>query len=242
MFSRGMTENRFAVVVLAAGQGLRMKAQRNKVYLPLAGHAMLAWSLKSFSTIAEVARIIVVVRPEERILASRVIQSELPDVMVELVSGGDSRHESEYLALDYLASAIFENEIDYVLVHDGDRPCVEAPLVYRVIAAALKSRGAIPAIEIEGLHASDRLNISSENKQYVLAQTPQMFPARALLQAHWRARADSFVATDSSECVEKYHEVEIRWVAGDIRNIKITYPEDMLFAESILNSGLHPLT
>jgi 2-C-methyl-D-erythritol 4-phosphate cytidylyltransferase len=65
-------------------------------------------------------------------------------------------------------------------------------------------------------------------------QTPQAFRALPLLEAYERARRDGFVGTDTASCVERYTDIAVRCVPGDARNIKITFPEDLLLAERLL--------
>ncbi|WP_254461969.1 2-C-methyl-D-erythritol 4-phosphate cytidylyltransferase, partial [Yersinia enterocolitica] len=78
---------------------------------------------------------------------------DLPDVDVDLVVGGDTRHASEWAALTVLAPAIEAGEIDVVVIHDAARPLAEVDLFTDVIAAADRCGGAIPGREISGLIA-----------------------------------------------------------------------------------------
>ena len=81
-------------VVLAAGKGTRVGAEGNKAYLPLAGRRMVSWTLESLSQVPELARTVLVIRPEERKRAEQTVDREAPDLDVEIIEGGNSRHET----------------------------------------------------------------------------------------------------------------------------------------------------
>ena len=67
-------------------------------------------------------------------------------------------------------------------------------------------------------------------------QTPQGFRAAPLLAAYDRAREVGFVGTDTASCVQRFTDLPVRWVPGDERNLKITYPHDVARAERLVSS------
>ena len=93
-------------VVLAAGTGTRVGADGNKAYLPLADRPMVAWSVDAVVRTAEVDRTVLVFRRGERELAKAMLDSEFPSAPVELVEGGDTRHQSEFNVLRHLAVVV----------------------------------------------------------------------------------------------------------------------------------------
>ena len=93
-----------AVVVLAGGSGTRLGGAGNKAYLPLAGRPLVCWALQAFAGVADVRRLVLVVRPADRGLVEDVVAAEVR-VPVEIVDGGASRHDSEYQAVIHLAPA-----------------------------------------------------------------------------------------------------------------------------------------
>jgi 2-C-methyl-D-erythritol 4-phosphate cytidylyltransferase len=68
----------------------------------------------------------------------------------------------------------------------------------------------------------------------VTVQTPQGFPAGPLLAAYRQAAEDDFVGTDTAACMARYSDVPTRYIQGDERNMKITYPYDVAIAEQLL--------
>jgi len=222
-----------AAVVLAGGSGTRLGAERNKVYLPLRGRPVLAWSLATFAGMPEVAVVVLVVREADRPLADQVVAEHAPGV--EVVVGGSTRQASELAGLRHLAARIEAGAIDAVLVHDAARPLAGRELAASVLAAARVTGGAVPGLWRDDLAAAgpDGSGLAGPSPDGLVAvQTPQGFRAAALLAAHEEAARCGFVGTDTASCVERFApNVPIGWVPGDERNIKITYAHDLHVAE-----------
>ncbi len=232
-----------AGIVLAAGSGTRVGNSRNKVYLPLAGRRIVTWSLELFRRLPGIGRLVLVVRDEDRELAAEVLDRELPGVPVDLVIGGQTRHESEYRALLHLADEIRDGEIDVVLVHDAARPLAPVKIVEEVLGTAIRTGSAIPALPLEdavGVDEAGRLSHSGRSDM-VRVQTPQAFKGGPLLAAYQAAAADGFTGTDTAACVERYEGIPVQVVTGDPRNIKVTYADDLFTAELILATSGYEL-
>jgi 2-C-methyl-D-erythritol 4-phosphate cytidylyltransferase len=232
-----------AGIVLAAGSGTRVGNSRNKVYLPLAGRRIITWSLELFRKIPGIGRLVLVVRDEDRELAAEILDRELPGVQVDLVTGGETRHESEYRALLHLAEEIRQGEIDVVLVHDAARPLAPVKVVEEVLATAIRTGSAIPALPLEDVAGVDEAGRMSraERTDLVRVQTPQAFKGSPLLAAYQAAAVDGFTGTDTAACVERYQGVAVQVVDGDPRNIKVTYADDLFTAELILETSGYEL-
>lgn len=226
-------------MVLAAGIGARVGADGNKAYLPLAGRSMVSWSLDGLTRLPEVTRTLLVFRRGERELAERTVTTELPDATVEFVEGGDSRHASEFNVLRYLAPDIEAGSIDVVLIHDAARPMAGPDMFVTALSVAREFGGAIPALALTDVvrSASNGLESVSGAAQLVRVQTPQAFRALPLLQAYRAADRDRFEGTDTSSCVEKYTDLEVRTFNGQERNVKVTYAHDVAVAERLLTDG-----
>ena len=236
-------ETTHAGIVLAAGSGTRVGNSRNKVYLPLAGRRIVTWSLEVFRKVPGIGRLVLVVRDDDRELAAEVLDRELPGVPVDLVTGGDTRHESEYRALLHLAGEIERGEIDVVLVHDAARPLAPVRIVEEVLATAMQAGSAIPALPCEdvvGVDEDGRLSHAGRSGM-VRVQTPQAFWSGPLLSAYQAAASDGFTGTDTASCVERYEGLPVQVVSGDPRNIKVTYADDLFTAELILTTSGYQL-
>jgi 2-C-methyl-D-erythritol 4-phosphate cytidylyltransferase len=225
-----------AGIVLAAGAGTRVGNSRNKVYLPLGGRRIVTWSLELFRQVPGIGRLVLVVRDGDLELATEVLDREFPDVPVDVVTGGETRHESEYRALLHLADEIRRGEIDIVLMHDAARPLTPVKVVEEVLAMAVRTGGAIPALPLEDVAGVDEAGRISEpdRTDLIRVQTPQAFRSAQLLAAYEAAASDGFDGTDTASCVERYGGVPVHVVAGDPRNLKVTYADDLFMAELML--------
>ncbi|MDP1712275.1 MAG: IspD/TarI family cytidylyltransferase [Candidatus Nanopelagicaceae bacterium] len=221
---------RIAVIVLAAGSGSRFGSATNKVWLPLGGRRIISRSLLNAVKSFPGCRTVLVISPQDAVLANQVLEREAQEVEVELVEGGLTRHDSEYNALAHLAPSILDGSINVVLIHDGARPLATAFLFEEVARMAHHHGGALPAIVVDPFE----IDLVSENK-IVRVQTPQAFRADELLSAYQQAHRDNFVGTDTAACMEEYFpEIENIAVAGETQNVKITYPQDLIIAEHVL--------
>jgi 2-C-methyl-D-erythritol 4-phosphate cytidylyltransferase len=226
-------------VVLAAGIGARVGADGNKAYLPLAGRSMVSWSLDALTLVPDVTRTVMVFRRGERELAERTVTTELPDATVEFVEGGDSRHASEFNVLRYLAVDIEAGTIDVVLIHDAARPMAGPDMFINALTIAREFGGAIPAlplIDVVRLTPNGLVSAGSA-AGLVRVQTPQAFQSLPLLQAYRAADREGFEGTDTSSCVEKYTDLNVRTFGGQARNLKVTYAHDIAVAERLLTDA-----
>lgn len=233
--------------MLAGGNGTRLGADGNKAYIPLAGRALVSWSLNVFGGLPSVGRRILVIRSEDREIVEELIDRELDDSSVEVIEGGTSRHGSEWAALTYLREDIDRGKVGLVLIHDAARPLVTGALVQAVIETAAEFGGAMPGIADDDLgmvdddgHLQPALPPGAGN--LVRTQTPQGFLAKPLVAAYERALSEKFEGTDTVSTVLRYSDVKIRPVPGDTRNLKITYPQDLFTAEDILTAAKFDLT
>lgn len=231
---------RAAGIVLAAGSGTRVGADQNKVFLPLAGRRVLTWSLRSFAQVRSINRFILVIREADRELTEETLDREIDDDLhVEVIIGGDTRHQSELAALRYLAPAIHDGSINIVLLHDGARPIISPSLVRSLIKDAARTGAVIPGMvydDIRPINPDGTIQMLPQ-RSFIGAQTPQVFHAATLLDAYEQADRDQFLGTDTMSCYQRYHPGAGTWIPGDPRNLKITFPDDLFEAEKILRDN-----
>ena len=223
---------RAAVVVLAAGAGTRVGAEVNKVLLSLGDVPVVARSVMTARAVPGVRRVVLVVRDGEQEAVQAAVEPHLDDEQpqVAMVTGGPTRHASEWEALSVLADQIEAGEIDVVAMHDAARPLATQDLYARVLAAAAEHGGAIPVAPLD--HLVD-LDGHALPEPLVGVQTPQAFRAADLLAAHRAARADGFEATDTAGCLAAYADVAVVAVESDAGNLKLTVADDLLVAGAL---------
>lgn len=233
-----------AVVVLAAGSGSRVGASVggvpvNKVLLPLAGVPVLAHSVLTALATPGVRRVVVVARPgEESSVADALtphlpVGDEAPEVV--MVSGGASRHASEWQALKILTPWIAARGLDVVAIHDGARPLADSRLFSATLASAAEHGGAVPVAPVSHL-----VTLDAQPAPAALAgvQTPQAFRADVLLAAYAAAEREGFEGTDTASCVAQWApDLRIVAVPSDARNLKVTFAEDVTLAQALLRGS-----
>jgi 2-C-methyl-D-erythritol 4-phosphate cytidylyltransferase len=230
---------RTLAVVLGAGQGTRMGAERNKVFLPLAGKPILAHAIGAFERSRAVDEILLVAHPREvedcRALAAEYGLRKVSGV----IPGGATRHQSEFCALNAMRERIEGGELGVVLIHDGARPLVSGRDIERVIRAAHEEGGALLATAVERdvtLADADQDGVITEvypARRLWRAQTPQAFEARALLAVYDAAAAEGYEGTDTAASFERAGR-PVRVVAGSVRNVKVTTQGDLARLEALL--------
>ncbi|SDG03208.1 2-C-methyl-D-erythritol 4-phosphate cytidylyltransferase/2-C-methyl-D-erythritol 4-phosphate cytidylyltransferase / 2-C-methyl-D-erythritol 2,4-cyclodiphosphate synthase [Selenomonas sp. WCT3] len=221
-----------SVIFPAAGQGKRMNAGINKVFLELADRPMLIRTLQKFSAVPEVGELIVVVGAEEVEPVTNLLK-KFPGLKPWLVTeGGSERQYSVWNGLKQVSA-----EADVVLVHDAARPLVTVKTIEAVIGAAREYGGAIAAVP-----EKNTVKVVSENgvvkstparSTLWAVQTPQGFRKQILVEANIKAEADGFLGTDDASLVERLGR-PVHVVMSEYSNIKVTTPEDLLIAEAFL--------
>ncbi len=216
----------------AAGQGRRMKAGKNKVFLELLGKPILVHTLERFSASQQVDFLVVIVAKDEIAQIEQLLSKVSGLKPYAVIAGGSER---QYSIANGLAAMPEETEI--VLVHDAARPLVSLSVIENVIAAARAEGSAIAAVpEKNTIKVVDEAGFVREtpNRAVLWAvQTPQGFQKEILLEAYQRAEKDGFLGTDDASLVERMGR-PVQVVTSSYRNIKVTTPEDLLIAEAFL--------
>jgi 2-C-methyl-D-erythritol 4-phosphate cytidylyltransferase len=217
----------FAIVV-AAGRSERMGAI-DKIFAPLMGRPLLAWTLGAFKSCEDINEVIVVAAAGAVERMQQFVREWRFAKVTAVVAGGATRQDSVRAGLD------FASEAAIVVVHDAARPLVTPELISAGVALARESGAALCAIpahdtlkEVDG--SPPVVAATLDRGRIWLAQTPQVFDRKLLLDAHSRASA---VATDDAALVEAAGHA-VRVYEGATSNIKVTTPEDLLIAEALL--------
>lgn len=221
-----------AVVILGAGSGSRVGAKKNKVLLPLGDTTVLGASVRTVLAVPDVTRLVIGVRAGEEAAVRATVVPLLGEHEARLIPGGATRHASEYAAIQALAADVDAGEIDVIAVHDGARPLASPELYTTVIRAAREHGGAIPVRELPGVLSRD---LREAPAGLCGVQTPQAFQAVPLLRAHRQAAAEGFESTDTATCFGRYTDLPVVAVDGIATNLKVTFPEDVVTAERLLN-------
>ncbi|MFZ3019703.1 MAG: 2-C-methyl-D-erythritol 4-phosphate cytidylyltransferase [Gallionella sp.] len=222
----------FHALVPAAGFGARMGNELPKQYLPLAGRPMIAHALETLCACPDLSTVFVVLAPDDTLFHGY-DWSHCGEKLQPLYCGGATRAESVTNGL--LASELEPD--DWVLVHDAARPCLTQAHLAKLIAELRDDPvGGILAVPVADTlkRADDAQRIARTEDRAGLwqAQTPQMFRAGLLMQALQQCKE----VTDEASAVEALG-LQPKLVASESSNFKVTYPQDLLLAELLLQQG-----
>jgi 2-C-methyl-D-erythritol 4-phosphate cytidylyltransferase len=221
----------YQVIVLAAGQGKRMKAGKNKQFIELEGKPVIIHTLTVFENDPLCTQIKLVINKKEIEIFDNLLAEYSISKVREIVIGGKERQDSVYNGL----TAMKETEI--VLVHDGARPFIAQNVIHRLVEKAEHEGAAIVGVPVKDtikrVKPDGMVENTLERTSLWMIQTPQAFQYSILMNAHQQAQKEHYLGTDESSLVERI-DIPVHIVEGDYENIKLTTPEDLLIAKVIL--------
>ena len=226
-----------AIVVAAAGQGVRFESRLPKQHVPLLGIPMLQRTLGALSVCERVDALVVAVDQGELDRCRQEIVSERIAKVVAVIAGGDERALSVKNGLKALTQA---GTWDLVGVHDGARPLVTCEDVGRAVEVLTDDPelegvvlGVASTDTIKVVDAAGMITATPDRRSVWRAQTPQIFRWRVLLDAYEQAEEVLRAATDDASLVERLGG-RVKVVEGSSENLKITDRGDWLHAEQLL--------
>ncbi|EAI4070948.1 2-C-methyl-D-erythritol 4-phosphate cytidylyltransferase [Campylobacter jejuni] len=217
-------------IILASGSGNRFGANKPKQFLKLAGKTILEHTIEIFEYSENIDKIILVVHPLYQEFVEELILQNNFTKIVKILRGGNSRKESSFIGVNSI-----EDEEANVLIHDSVRPF----LSHRIINDCIQALKKYNAVDV-AVASSDTLIEENDNKivaipkreKILRGQTPQCFKLSLIKKAHLLSKQDNNF-TDDCGLIVKYNLSPVYIVKGDQRNIKITYPEDLILADKL---------
>ena len=211
-------------MIPAGGIGARLGRRTPKQFLALGDGSILAATVAHFARHPAVGAIVVAAPAAHVHRAGLALRRVGRRGVITVVAGGPTRQESVWLALQAAP-----DDADLVIVHDAVRPFITRRLIDAVVGAARRSGAAIcalPVSETVKRVRGDEVETTIDRAGLWTVQTPQVFRADVLREAHEKARRDGVVGTDDAALVERLgHPVKV--VRGLGENLKITTPEDL---------------
>jgi 2-C-methyl-D-erythritol 4-phosphate cytidylyltransferase len=221
---------KYEIIVLAAGQGKRMKAGRNKQFLTIQNVPLIIHTLQKFEQDPWCSGIVLVVNEKEVEMFKELLTKYPIQKVQSLTVGGDERQHSVYNGLKSLKQA------QMVLIHDGARPFVQQNTIHELVEKTASDKAAVLAVPVKDTikRVEQGTVIETVERSSLWAiQTPQAFLFDVVMDAHEKAKANEYLGTDDASLVEKVGQ-KVSIVEGNYDNIKLTTPEDLLYAEAIL--------
>ena len=230
---------KIAAIVLAAGEGKRMGSGIPKQYMLIKSRPLVYYALKAFEESAVDEVILVTGEDEIDYCKEYIVDRYHFNKVKKIVPGGWERYASVYFGLEAIEDA------DYVLIHDGARPMISAELIQKCIYYVKKYRACVV-----GMPSKDTVKIVDENdfavntpeRRFVWCiQTPQVFETALIRHAYFKLmenEENETGITDDAMVVERMENCAVKLVEGSYENIKITTPEDLILAESLIKKRI----
>lgn len=245
----GMEKKRCTAVVLAAGSGSRMKSDIAKQFMLLRGKPLIWYSLQAIEQSEVIDDCILVTGEEDISYVSHEIVDKYSFKKVDVITaGGTERCFSVAKAMFVIeqGNMTVPNRDGYIFIHDGARPFLTEKILRDTYAAVQKYHACVAAVP-----SKDTIKVADEDG-FVAAtparrllwsiQTPQVFDTQLIVGAYkklWEHRDEVYskkiTVTDDAGVVELFTDVKIKLVEASYKNIKITTPEDIVLAESLLS-------
>jgi len=240
-------KKRCTAILLAAGSGKRMNSATAKQFLLLGGKPVLWYSLQTVERSDVIDDCILVTGAEDIAYVRNEIVEKYGFRKVDtIVAGGRERYESVYRALCVIAgeNMAVPNRDGYVFIHDGARPFLterilrdtyDAVCKYHACVAAVPSKDTVKLADEDGFAAS-----TPDRRLIWNIQTPQVFDTSLIIDAYFEYLKQESIGkraipvTDDAGVVELFTDRKVKLVMASYENIKITTPEDLVMAESLV--------
>ena len=240
-------------IVLAAGSGRRMHSKTKKQFMEILGRPLFSWSASRFDRHSAVDGIILTTGEEDIAYMQELTdrQGACPlQKLSAIVAGGKERYNSVFeglkkvAELEKLDTASPETDVTpsgtsdpLIMIHDCARPMITDAIIDDALHYAEKYHAAVIGMPVKDtikVVGTDGIVTATPERSTLMAvQTPQIFTAELLKQAYAQLAAHPAAVTDDASVVELMGH-KVATASGRYENIKITTPEDLLFAENLL--------
>jgi len=219
----------FSFILLAAGSSNRFKSNLPKPYHKIAGKTLIDISINKIRRFKEIIKIVVVFNKQHK---KYLEESDLKNI--KLISGGNSRNQSTYKALNYLMK---QKNINKVLIHDAARPNFSKELISKILINSKKNKIVIPIIKLQDALKKKQgkkviLNLNRNN--FFSTQTPQCFNLLEIFKLH-KNNINKYKDDDFS-LIRNNNKIKL--IKGEKRNFKITTQEDFSLLKNCYKSSL----
>lgn len=225
---------RFHVIIPAAGNGSRMGAESPKQYLSLHGKPLIQYVIKVFEQANKVNAIHIILSEEDAHWRSTYLH--LSSKLQVYYCGGESRAQTVLNGLNAISDQVAAD--DWILVHDAARPGLSNLMLNHLLTTleddAVGGLLALPLADtLKRADNEQRVSATLPRNNLWQAQTPQMFRYATLKKALMNFEG---TPTDEAEAIEALG-LTPKLVTGELRNLKVTYPQDLAVLSALLSSN-----
>ncbi len=217
-------------VIVAAGSSSRMGGV-DKTFAPILGLPLVLHTLDRFEQSPLVHQIVLVLAKDSLDLGKQMVQQRAYTKVTNVCAGGRRRQDSVRFGLEQLTAC------EWVMVHDGARPCLDDAILGRGLEAAAEFGSAVAGVPVKDtikvVSADQTVQETPDRSLLWAAQTPQVFRYRTLLDSHYACTQDF---TDDAAMVESMGH-KVKMFLGAYENIKVTTADDLIIAETFLRAS-----
>lgn len=218
------------VLIVAGGSGERMNAGLPKQFMEINGRPVLMHTFDAFSFLLPEIHFILVLQPDFYDTWEMLCKAHQFSIQHHIEEAGPKRFHSVKSGLKTVPDGVV------VAIHDGARPLVSRQTILNCFEMAEKKGNAVPVIPMnESVRRVDhQFNRAIHREELRIVQTPQVFHSSLIKKAYRQNYNESF--TDDATVLESIGE-SIHLVEGNPENIKLTGPQDLILAETLIQSG-----
>lgn len=219
-------------IILAAGKSERFKKKKNKIskqFYKFRGISPLEHLITSVSNSPSINSITLVINKDdkEEIKGFKMKYPKLNTV----VSGGNTRQKSVFIALKNIRKKRIKTRNDIVLIHDAARPFLENRIIENCILHLKKYDGVFPALNTDDT-LRNKKNLNTYDRDIIISsQTPQAFKFDKIYIAHKQAKGDY---SDDVAIANEFG-LRLKKIEGQKLNFKITNPSDIVIYEKLID-------
>ena len=216
-------------VVVAAGKSVRMGGV-DKVFAPVLGRPLISFALDQLESFPPVTEIVLVLDSGALEQGRELLRQRGYRKVCRVCPGGERRQDSVRCGLESLSSC------DWVIIHDGARPCLDLAMLRRGLETAQETGAAVAGVPVKDtikvVSAQGAVEVTPDRQTLWAAQTPQIFRYDLLWDAHQRCTQP---VTDDAMMLESLGH-PVKMFLGSYENLKVTTPDDLVLAEAFLQT------
>lgn len=241
-----MDKQRCTAVVLAAGSGKRMRSGTAKQFMTLGGRPLLWYSLQAVERSAIIDDCVLVTGEKDiPYVRGEILERYGFRKTAAVIAGGGERYESVYNALRAIEAGCLPepNRDGYVFIHDGARPFLSEDILESAYRNVVRYRACVAAVPVKDtVKIADKAGFvvqTPDRSRLWAVQTPQVFETALITDAYRKLflrmeMGEALSVTDDAMVLETMSGIPVKLVEASYKNIKITTPEDLRTAESLL--------
>ena len=216
-------------VILAAGDSTRFDAEVNKLFYKVNGKELVLYPVETFLDNKEIDEVLVV---SSQINKSALVKLLAKHPSVSIISGGESRQDSEYCALQYLQNKATDN--CFIVIHDAARSFLSSELLTSLVKTAEEHGSAAPYLDNSKFYDIQNDEIVTQ-KKIVDIQTPQVYKYKELFECYSFLSKNNITGmVDTTESMFNFNKYETQVIRGEENNLKITYKSDLEIIEKAI--------